>query len=79
MSVSQDVPLDVRFRSAWAGPANLGHADWLSSAAEGGDRDKLAGWVRAGRWVCLSLGVVVDLQSDDQGSPDDQGSAVASR
>jgi len=72
MSVGQDVPLVVRFCSAWAGPANLGHGDWLSSAPEDGDRGRLAGRVRAGRWPCLSLSVV-DLL------PDDQGSAVAGR
>lgn len=67
MSVGQDVRLDARFRSARAGPPNLGHADWLRSAPESRDRDKLAGRVRPAPRVRLSAGVVIDLQPDDQG------------
>jgi hypothetical protein len=44
--MGEDVLLEVRFRSAQAGPANLAHGGWLGRVPEGAYDDGLAGQIR---------------------------------
>ena len=53
MSMGEEALLDVTFRSAWAGPANLSHGGWLGRAPEDAYHDRLAGQIRDCR--CASL------------------------